>query len=235
MEAEGRAYYIAALSRRDPDLERRRAAAALEVRVLFRVKRIGPCPGAVTLLIFASTAIAAPGPAQSEPAAPGAAQGMEYRIGVEDLLAISVWREPDLTREVPVRPDGRISLPLLQDIDAAGKTPSELGAEIQRRLKEYLSSPSVTVIVREVNSLKAYFLGEVVTPGPVLLRSPVRLLQGLAMAGGLTPFGGRSGIIVYRKTASGEKAIELSYRDLVSGKRPDDNLVLEPGDTIIVR
>src|SRR6185436_11652106 len=84
-----------------------------------------------------------------------------FRIGVEDVLAVSVWRDADLTREVPVRPDGRISMPLLQDIEAAGKTPKELAQEIQKRLKEYLSSPSVTVIVKEVNSLKAYLTGEV--------------------------------------------------------------------------
>jgi polysaccharide export outer membrane protein len=194
-------------------------------------------PVLIALTQLIPPAIAAT-PAGSAPEVPVQRSGdseVMYRIGVEDLLAISVWRDTDLTREVPVRPDGRISLPLLQDIDAAGKTPKELGEEIQRRLKEYLSSPSVTVIVREVNSLKAYFLGEIRTPGPVLLRSPVRLLQGIAMAGGLTEFGGRNGIIVYRKTASGEKTIELSYRDLVTGKKPDDNLMLEPGDTVIVR
>jgi polysaccharide export outer membrane protein len=158
-----------------------------------------------------------------------------FRIGVEDVLSISVWRDPDLTREVPVRPDGRISLPLLQDIDAAGKTPKELAQDIQKRLKEYLSSPSVTVIVKEVNSLKAYLSGEVLHPGPILLRSPVRLLQGISLAGGLTPFGGRSGVIIYRKSGQGEKVIELSYKDLLSGKKPQDNLMLEPGDTVVVR
>jgi polysaccharide export outer membrane protein len=154
---------------------------------------------------------------------------------VEDIVAVSVWRDPDLTRDVPVRPDGKISLPLLQDIDAAGKTPKELAQDIQRRLKEFLSSPSVTVIVREVNSLKAFMLGEVVRPGPVLLRSPVRLLQAIALSGGLTPYGGRSSIIVYRRTANGEKVIRLSYRDIVAGEKPEDNVVLEPGDTVVVR
>lgn len=202
-----------------------------------RNRRVVSIPVLIALTPLVPLAMAAP-PGGSVPEAAARNSGeaeVQYRIGVEDLLAISVWRDTDLTREVPVRPDGRISLPLLQDIDAAGKTPRELGEEIQRRLKEYLSSPSVTVIVREVNSLKAYFLGEIRTPGPVVLRSPVRLLQGIAMAGGMTEFGGRNGIIVYRKTASGEKTIELSYRDLVTGKKPDDNLLLEPGDTVIVR
>ncbi len=186
-------------------------------------------------LIFAVPAMAAgeTGPASQPESAP--INDDTFRIGVEDVLAISVWRDADLTREVPVRPDGRISMPLLQDIEAAGKTPKELAQEIQKRLKEYLSAPSVTVIVKEVNSLKAYLTGEVVRPGPILLRSPVRLLQGISMAGGLTPFGGRTGIIIYRKTAQGEKIIEVSYKDLLSGKKPEDNLMLEPGDTVVVR
>jgi polysaccharide export outer membrane protein len=193
---------------------------------------------------FLREAIAAePNPAPEAPAPPAAPAAVksapvddnEYRIGVEDLLVISVWRDPDLSREVPVRPDGRISLPLLQDIDAAGKTPKELAMEIQRRLKEFLSNPSVTVIVREVNSLKAYLLGEVLKPGPILLRSQVRLLQGISLAGGLTPYGGRGSVVLYRKTATGEKVIELSYREIVGGRKPEDNLVLEPGDTVVVR
>jgi polysaccharide export outer membrane protein len=197
--------------------------------------------GTVPLFIAAALGAepaAAVQPAEAPPAPPkatAAAADDEYRIGVEDLLAISVWRDPDLTREVPVRPDGRISLPLLQDIDAAGKTPRELALEIQRRLKEFLSNPSVTVIVREVNSLKAYMMGEVLKPGPILLRSPVRLLQGISLAGGLTPYGGRGNVVLYRKTATGEKVIELSYREIIGGRKPEDNLMLEPGDTVVVR
>ena len=189
----------------------------------------------LTAFGMSAPALAAGETAPGAPAEPAPINDDTFRIGVEDVLAISVWRDADLTREVPVRPDGRISLPLLQDIDAAGKTPKELAQEIQRRLKEYLSSPSVTVTVKEVNSLKAYLTGEVLRPGPILLRSPVRLLQGIALAGGLTPFGGRGGIIIYRKSAQGEKIIELSYKDLLTGKKPEDNLMLEPGDTVVVR
>jgi len=172
--------------------------------------------------------------------APGAARLVfplesQYRIGIEDVLLISVWRDLDLTREVPVRPDGKISLPLLQDIVAAGKTPAELGQELQTRFKEFLSNPSVTVIVREVNSIKLYVLGEVAHPGPVAVRSKVRLLQAISMAGGVTQFGGKNGVVIYRTTLAGEKVIEVSYKDIVSGKKPGDNLVLEPGDTIVVR
>ena len=197
----------------------------------------------MTLVLSGPPAVGHAAPQEAGPATPTAPpevagvapEDSEYRIGVEDILAISVWRDPDLTREVPVRPDGRISLPLLQDIQASGKTPKELAQEIQRRLKEFLSSPSVTVIVKEVNSLKAYLLGEVLKPGSIPLRSKVRLLQAISMAGGLTAFGGRNGVVIYRQTADGEKVIELSYRDIVSGRRPEDNLALEPGDTIVVR
>ena len=159
----------------------------------------------------------------------------QYRIGVEDVLLVSVWRDADLTREVPVRPDGKISLPLIQDIAAAGKTPAELGKEIQVRLKEFMSNPSVTVVVREINSIKIYLLGEVARPGPVTPKSQVRLLQAISMAGGITPFGGKKKIAIFRKTPSGEKVIEVSYEAIVSGKRPDDNVALQSGDTVVVR
>ena len=159
----------------------------------------------------------------------------QYRIGIEDVLLVSVWRDADLTREVPVRPDGKISLPLIQDIAAAGKTPTDLAQEIQTRLKEYMSNPSVTVIVREINSIRIYLLGEVAHPEPVTLRTRVRLLQAIAMAGGFTPFGGKNNIVIYRKTPSGEMVIEVSYRGIISGKKPDDDLILESGDTVVVR
>ncbi len=162
-------------------------------------------------------------------------EASQYRIGIEDVLLVSVWRDPDLTREVPVRPDGKISLPLIQDVVAEGKTPAELAQDIQNRLKEYLSNPSVTVIVREINSIKVFILGEVVRPGPLTVRSKIRLLQAISMAGGVTPFGGKNGVLVYRKIRAGQEVIKVSYRDIVSGKKPTENLILESGDTVVVR
>lgn len=159
----------------------------------------------------------------------------EYRIGREDILAISVWRDPDLSRELPVRPDGKISLPLIGDVAAAGKTPRALGEEIETRLKDYLTSPSVTVIVKEVNSLKVYLLGEVAIPGPIMLRSTLRLLQAISMAGGVTEFGGKKGVLIYRQTPLREQVLQISYRDLLKGTNPSDNIVLQPNDTIVVR
>lgn len=159
----------------------------------------------------------------------------EYRIGREDLLEISVWRDPDLSRQLPVRPDGKISLPLIHDVVAAGKTPQALGEEIETRLKDFLTSPSVTVIVTEVNSLKVYLLGEVTSPGPIVMRSTLRLLQAISMAGGLTQFGGRNGVLIYRQTPLREKILEISYKDLLKGANPDNNIILQPNDTIVVR
>lgn len=201
---------------------------------------------ALALLAAAPARAAAPGPDAGSEEGRDASTGRadeageavgdpHFRIGVEDVLQIAIWRDPDLSREVPVRPDGKISLPLVQDLTAAGKTPAELAQEIQRRLKEFLSNPSVTVIVKEVNSLKIYLLGEVVRPGPVVMRSKLRLLQAIALAGGLTPYGGKNDILIYRAGRESGKPIEVSYKDVISGKRPADNLVLEAGDTIVVR
>ena len=216
-----------------------------------RVSRriLGTCLAALALLGASAAAASDPGDDSSQQAAPqdvskmpiaGVAKDVtsgdaQYRIGVEDVLLISVWRDTDLTREVPVRPDGKISLPLIQDVAAAGKTPEELGKEIQLRLKEYMSNPSVTVVVREINSIKIYLLGEVAHPGPIAPKSEVRLLQAIAMAGGITPFGGKKSIMIFRKVTSGEKVIEVSYQSIVSGKKPNDNLILESGDTVVVR
>lgn len=168
----------------------------------------------------------APAPASTEPT---------YRIGIEDVLLISVWRDADLTQLVPVRPDGSISLPLIQDVRAAGRTPEDLASDIRRRLREFMTNPAVTVVVREVNSLKVFVLGEVVRPGPVVLRSRTSLLQAIAQAGGVTPFGGRDGVIIYRQGSGTDRVLEVSYRDLVSGRRPEGNVPLEPGDTVLVR
>jgi len=205
--------------------------------------------GLVALILFAPPAAAAETAHGDDPDQPqdlskmpiaGVAKDVsprdpQYRIGIEDVLLVSVWRDTDLTREVPVRPDGRISLPLIRDVAAAGKTPEDLGKEIQARLKEFMSNPSVTVIVREINSIKIYLLGEVVHPGPVMPKSEIRLLPAIAMAGGITPFGGKKSILIFRKTPTGQRVIEVSYQGIVSGKNPDDNIVLEPGDSVVVR
>src|SRR5213593_89535 len=139
---------------------------------------------AVGMMVMALAVSASTRPGDTEPG--GTANG-DYRIGVGDLLNIQVWKVAELTRSVPVRPDGKISFPLLDDIQAAGLTPLELKAALTERLKQYLSEPRVTVLVEEVNSYKVYVMGEVVTQGALVLKNKTDLLQAISLAGGFTP------------------------------------------------
>jgi len=158
----------------------------------------------------------------------------DYRIGVGDVLNIQVWKETDLTRSVPVRPDGKISFPLLDDLQAAGLTPLELKRILTDKLKQYLSGPRVTVLVEEVNSYKVYVMGEVVLQGSLVLKTRTTLLQAISLAGGFTAYAKRDQIIVLRKNGKKDERIKLNYDRIVSGKSPEQNLVLEPGDTVVV-
>jgi polysaccharide biosynthesis/export protein len=158
----------------------------------------------------------------------------DYRIGVGDVLNIQVWKETDLTRSVPVRPDGKISFPLLDDLQAAGLTPLELKRILTDKLKQYLSGPRVTVLVEEVNSYKVYVMGEVVLQGSLVLKTRTTLLQAISLAGGFTAYAKRDQIIVLRKNGKKDERIKLNYDRIVAGKSPEQNLVLEPGDTVVV-
>lgn len=168
--------------------------------------------------------------AQERPAEPVA----EYTIGVEDKLSISVWREADLTRTVLVRPDGKITFPLIGDVKAAGRTARELDEEITTSISRYMKEPVVTVIVEEINHFKVYVLGEVTKQGEVVLRQPTRLLQALALAGGLTQFADKSNLVLVREEDGREARTRIDYRKLANGDRPELNHYLKPGDTIIV-
>jgi len=167
--------------------------------------------------------------------AASAAEEADYVLGVEDRLTVVVWKEPDLTRTVVIRPDGKISLPLAGEIEAAGRSPKELTAAISEALARYIRDPVVTVVVEEINNFKVYVLGEVRRPGELLLRRKTRLLQAIALAGGLTEFADKSNVQIIRREGSGrEVRIRIDYRKLASGERPETNLYLEPGDTIVV-
>ncbi|HEX7128360.1 MAG TPA: polysaccharide biosynthesis/export family protein [Thermodesulfobacteriota bacterium] len=158
----------------------------------------------------------------------------EYRIGPADVLHITVWRNEQLSGEVPVRPDGKISLPLLNDIQAAGLTAVELRDEIARRLKEYVTAPAVTVAVKEINSLKVNVLGQVQKPGVIEVKRRVSVLEAIALAGGLTPFAAPNRMVVLRKGPDGRlMRIGIRYNDLLAG---DDrqNILLQRDDTIMV-
>jgi len=163
-----------------------------------------------------------------------ASSSKDYVIGVEDVLQISVWKNPDLSVTIPVRPDGKISLPLIDDVPAAGLTPDELKKILSDRWSAFLSEPEVSVLVKEVNSFKVYVIGEVARPGELRLKSKLRLLQAIALAGGFTTYADRGKLLVLRDSNGMELRYEINYNKVVSGDKPEDNLVLMPGDTIVV-
>ncbi len=158
----------------------------------------------------------------------------QYVIGPEDVLYIHVWREESLTRTVPVRMDGNISLPIIQEIKAAGLTPLQLKEELTKRLKEFIETPNVSVTVMEANSFKVYVTGQVKTPGVYRLRSETTVLQIIPMAGGFTDWANQKKILVVRKENGKEKHITVNYKKIRKGDDPASNLILKSGDTVIV-
>jgi polysaccharide export outer membrane protein len=161
------------------------------------------------------------------------AEARDYRIGPEDVLDISVWKNPELSRTVPVRPDGKVSLPLVNDIHAAGLTPSGLRDELTRRLAEYVPSPEVAVIVREVHSAKVSVVGAVRTPGRYEVRSPATVLELIALAQGFTDFASRDRIVVLRTNGEEQTRIPFNYRKIADGSE-QENFFVQPGDIIVV-
>jgi len=164
----------------------------------------------------------------------GTAAAREYRIGPEDLLDIHVWNNAVLSRTVPVRPDGNISLPLVNDVQAAGLTPMELRNVLTKKFTAYMPAPEVAVIVREVHSFKVSVLGEVKKPGRYELRSGTTVLDAIAMAEGLTEFASRGGIVILRREGTHLKRIPFSYKKIVSGNAEQQNFYLRRDDIILV-
>jgi polysaccharide export outer membrane protein len=159
----------------------------------------------------------------------------EYVIGSEDVLEIMVWRNEILSRpRIVVRPDGKISLPLVGDIHTAGLTAKQVKEDIEKRLKEYEELPNVTVIVAEINSYYIYILGEVTRPGRYQLKSNISVLQAVSLAGGFTNWASPNSMVVLRRNGEKEEKIKVRYKKIISGSRPEDNIVLKPGDTIII-
>jgi polysaccharide export outer membrane protein len=157
-----------------------------------------------------------------------------YLIGPEDVLDISVWKEPDVSRVVPVRPDGRISLPLINDVQAAGLSPQELAGSVSEKLKKYLNGPQVTVIVTAINSQRVFVVGEVLRAGAFPMLPGMTVLQALSSAGGFTTFADVKKIHVVRVRNSKQVEIAFNYREVLKGDNSDQNVKLEPGDTIVV-
>jgi len=157
----------------------------------------------------------------------------EYRLDSEDVVEVMVFQSADLSRTVPVRPDGRISLPLLGDVDARGKTANELASEVQTRYADYVQEPRVTVIVREVNAPRVYVIGEVARPGAYPIRGDLDVVQALALAGGLGDFASRGHIVLIRRGPDGERRTTLDYDDLIDDEQNAMPRLL-PGDTLYV-
>lgn len=162
------------------------------------------------------------------------AVGESYVIGPEDVLNIHVWKEEALSRTVPVRMDGKISLPLIDDAQAAGYTARQLKEVLTKRLKEFIDNPSVSVTVVEANSYKVYVSGQVRTPGVYRLRSETTLLQIIPMAGGFTDWANQKKILIIRKENGKEKRVTVNYKKIMKGDTPESNIILRAGDTIIV-
>ncbi|HKF01964.1 MAG TPA: polysaccharide biosynthesis/export family protein [Candidatus Sulfotelmatobacter sp.] len=157
----------------------------------------------------------------------------DYVIGADDTLHISVWKEPDLSETLPVRPDGKISMPLLNDITAAGLTPLELKDSITEKLKKYVSDPRVTVVVTAMNSRRIFVTGEVNHSGPISLLPHMTVLQALAQAG-FTQFANPKATYLLRTQDGKQTKLPFNYKDVVKGNHPEQNIELKPGDTIVV-
>jgi polysaccharide export outer membrane protein len=157
----------------------------------------------------------------------------DYVIGADDTLHITVWKEPDMSVTLPVRPDGKISIPLLNDVQAAGMTPMQLGASITEKLKKYIADPRVTVVVTAMNSQRIYVLGEVTHTGAMALLPHMTVLQALASAG-FTQFANLKAIYLLRTENGQETKVRFNYKEAIKGRGTQQNIVLKPGDTLVV-
>jgi len=158
----------------------------------------------------------------------------DYVIGTDDVLSVSFWREKDLSTEVVVRPDGKITLPLLNDVHASGLTPDQLREKILAEAARYIEDPTPTVVVKQINSRKAFIMGEVAKPGPYVLTAPTTVLQLIAMAGGLQEFAQKKDIIILRHEEGRQVTFTFDYASVVKRKKLQQNIFLKPGDTIVV-
>jgi polysaccharide biosynthesis/export protein len=207
--------------------------------------RLSPTRRVQILLVVSAVAVSADLHAQAPATAPaasattavaaaGAATPADYTIGPEDVLSIVYWRERDMTGDVAVRPDGNISLPLLNDVAAAGLTPAQLRERLTEESKKYFEDPTVTVVVKEMNSRKVFITGEVEKPGPYRLVGPTTVLQLISLAGGLREYAQGKNIVILRTVNGRPSGFKFNYKDVASGKKLQQNIELKPGDTVVV-
>ena len=192
----------------------------------------------LALLLCASLAAAQQTSDQKTDSAPKSAAptavGADYKIGPQDVVRIDVWKEPEITRTIPVRPDGKISLPLLNDVQAAGLTAMELAASLRESFSKYLTNPQVTVTISEVNSRRVYVTGEVSHPGAFPLLPNMTVLQALTSAAGFTQFAKLKGIYVLRTENGKQVRHPFNYKEVVKGNLAEQNILLQAGDVIVV-
>lgn len=203
-----------------------------------KLKRTGGSRSAAVVLLALAVGVGGAGlagqSAASESDSPLIPIQPLYVIQPTDMLEIFVWKEPELSRKVLVRPDGRISFPLIQDLNAAGMTAAELKEKVEEELKDYLEAPNVTVIVDAIRNYKFYVTGEVNNPSSFVSEQPVTVLQALAMAGGLRDFADKGGIQVVRTYGREHVYLEFDYKDVIRGRRTQQNIILRPGDVVVV-
>lgn len=157
-----------------------------------------------------------------------------YIIQPNDMLEVFVWKEPELTRKVLVRPDGRISFPLVQDMQAASLSPGQLKVQVEKALSEFLNAPEVTIIVEAIQSYRVYVLGKVQNPGVVTVEKPVTVLQALALAGGFQEFAREEEMSIIRNAGNEHLLFNFNYKDVIRGKKPEQNILLRSGDVVVV-
>jgi polysaccharide biosynthesis/export protein len=214
-------------------ISRIRIVAAAGLALAFAGWAPGQTPAGSDHLAGAEAATAAPAPANA--ADLSTPHNSTYIIGNDDLLGINVWKEPDLTQSIPVRSDGRISLPLIGEVAAAGRTPLQVEQDIASKLRAYLTNPDVTVMVLQMNSQKFNILGRVAKPGSYSLSATTTVLDAIAAAGGFLDFAKQKSIYVLRQTSGGgETRIAFNYKDVIRGKHADENIRVQPHDTIVV-
>jgi polysaccharide export outer membrane protein len=195
--------------------------------------------------LFAQATSGTPAPTASNPATSQPAENAEgtatrahddsFVIGNDDVLSVNVWKEPDVSKSVPVRSDGKISLPLVGEVQATGRTPLKLEQEIAAKLKNYIAEPEVTVMVQQINSRKFNILGMVTHPGSFSISNSSTLLDAIALAGGFRDFAKQKSIYVLRQNADGTQTrLPFNYKDVVKGKNAAQNIKLQPRDTIVV-
>jgi polysaccharide export outer membrane protein len=193
--------------------------------------------GLAALILISSIALAqdapAAAPASDKTIAASSQAGPEYVIGPEDVLHVAVWKEADLTATLPVRPDGKISLPLLNDVQAAGLTPQQLGVSLTEKLKKYIADPRVTVVVATINSKRIYLTGEVSHAGAMPMLPNMTVLQALSSAG-ISQFANTKRIYILRTENGKQQKLPVNYSKLVKGQQIEQNYLLQPGDTIVV-